>query len=90
MILPASAGNLQCAEVVAEHRAALERPAALEAEQERASKRIAAACGVDDFVRLDRRHQRSNAGLPKLAALGTQRDDDALEVRARAIRPRAR
>src|SRR6187399_2536907 len=89
MILAAAAGDLEGAQSVAEAGAVDQRPAALEAEQHRAAKGVAAAGRIDDLGRRDAGDDSLFALLPDLAALCAEGDDDAAQVRARHCLDRA-
>ncbi len=84
VVLAAALGDLERAEAVAQLGAARQRPAALQAVQQRAAQGVAAA------GRVDHRGRPRTGGtcvrspsIPDLAALGAERDDQALHVPAR-------
>ena len=78
MILAAAAGDLEGAQPVAEAGAVDQRPAALETEEHRAAKGVAATGRNDDFVRRDAGNERLFSQLPDLAAL-------CAELRAKGV-----
>ncbi len=82
MVLAAALLDLQRTHAIAQRDAALQRPSLRQAEQQRAAERVAAAGGIDDRPGRHSRNMRARAFDPQLAAVGPERDDDAVQVGA--------